>query len=267
MLVEVAATGRGPDDRAARHRTGARATISTVPARAPVGNPSALGRAGPRVSRAWTPRYGRGVQLNLPAGDYDALIFDCDGTLVDSMPLHHRAWRSAFADHDARFDFDWPLFMSRAGMGLRETVIELNAQFDEALDPERVVAAQRRHYERLLPELQPILPVVELARRAAKTHRLSVASGGEKPHVLASLAQVGVRELFAHVVCQVDVARGKPHPDIFLRCAELMGSAPERCLVLEDGEPGIEAARRAGMAWVAVDGSGRCAPSTGRAAG
>lgn len=202
------------------------------------------------------------MHFNLPAGDYDALIFDCDGTLVDSMPLHHRAWCSAFSEHGARFEFDWALFMSRAGMGLRETVVELNTQFGETLDPERVVMAQRRHYERLLPELQPITSVVALAQRFAATHRLSVASGGEKAHVLRALTQVGVRELFSHVVCQIDVERGKPDPDIFLRCAELMQVAPQRCLVIEDGEPGIEAARRAGMAWVAVDGSGRCASSS-----
>jgi HAD superfamily hydrolase (TIGR01509 family) len=198
------------------------------------------------------------VKLSLPGTLHRAVIFDCDGTLVDSMPLHHRAWRAAFAEHGASFDFSWSLFMSRAGKGLGQTVVELNEQFSEQLDPQAVVVSQRRYYQELLPELEPLAPVVEYARKVAGKMPLAVASGGEKEMVVGALEAVGIRQLFDHVVCQVDVERGKPWPDMFLLCAERMNVEPAECLVFEDGELGILAAKAAGMSWVAVDGSGRC---------
>lgn len=201
------------------------------------------------------------MRVRLPQRAYQALIFDCDGTLVDSMKLHHRAWSLAFSHAGARFDFGWELFMSRAGMGLEQTVLELNEQFGEALVPAQVIEAQRGHYEVLLPELQPIAVVVEIARAFAGKLPMCVASGGEKRVVLSSLDAIGIRDLFAHVVCQQDVVKGKPDPEMFLKCATLMGVPPRECLVFEDGQLGIEAARSAGMAWVAVDGTERCADS------
>jgi beta-phosphoglucomutase-like phosphatase (HAD superfamily) len=193
----------------------------------------------------------------MPRRDYAGFIFDCDGTLVDSMPLHHRAWQHAFAAHDARFEFGWDLFMSRAGMGLEQTVLELNRQFDHALVPELVVGAQRQQYLAIIDELQPIHEIVRLARELAPLFPLSVASGGEKPVVLRSLEAIGARDLFRHIVCQEDVVRGKPDPEMFLKCADLMGVAASDCLVFEDGAMGIAAAKAAGMGWVAVDGTGR----------
>lgn len=213
---------------------------------------------GAKLAAARRLGYSAAMLLRLPASSFDALIFDCDGTLVDSMPLHHRAWRAAFAENGARFDFDWPLFLSRAGKGLHETVHELNEQFGEALDVERVVAAQHASYERWLSEVRAIEPVVELARRYGATHPMAVASGGQRELVRRTLEVIGVAALFSHVVCRADVRFGKPHPESFLRCAELLGVEPRRCVVFEDAEPGIAAAIAAGMAWVAVDGSGRC---------
>ncbi len=197
--------------------------------------------------------YGACVTLSLPVGTYDALIFDCDGTLVDSMPLHHRAWRAALAEHGARFDFHWELFMSRAGLAVSETVAELNLQFGESLDPDLVAARQHQHYASLVPEVQPLEAIAELARAQFGRVPMAVASGGDKEMVLQALESTGLRSLFRHVVCRVDVPRGKPHPDMFLHCAELLGVAPQRCVVFEDGRPGIEAAKAAKMGWVLID--------------
>ncbi len=197
------------------------------------------------------------MRLSLPGRPFEAFIFDCDGTLVDSMPLHHRAWRAAFQAHGASFDFDWDLFMLRAGMGLHDTVRELNEQFGQSLDPISVVQTQGREYDALLPEVQLIEPVVEFARQR-RGQPMAVASGGQRRSVLLTLELTQLRDWFQHVICRDDVEQGKPHPESFLRCAELLGVAPERCLVFEDAEPGIDAARAAGMGWVAVDGSGRC---------
>ena len=188
-----------------------------------------------------------------PTRDYAGYIFDCDGTLVESMPVHFRAWREALASHGASFEFTWQLFVSRAGMPLGETVHALNAQFGTELDAERVVAAQLTIYRTLLPSVTAIAPVVEFARQVALRAPIAVASGGHRAEVETSLRQVGIYDLFRCVVTADDVQRGKPDPEILLRCAEGLQLAPADCLVIEDGELGIEAARRAGMDWVRVE--------------
>lgn len=188
-----------------------------------------------------------------PARRYGGYIFDCDGTLVESMPLHFRAWRAAFSAHAAPFDFDWELFMSRAGMPLEETVAELNLQFGSRLEPSQVVEVQRTTYRTLLVEVPAIDVVVDFARAVAQHAPVSVASGGHRHEVETSLEQIGLRSIFCCIVTGDEVVRGKPDPEMFLRCADAMGVKPEDCLVIEDGLLGIEAARRAGMDWVKVE--------------
>lgn len=188
-----------------------------------------------------------------PTRDYKGYIFDCDGTLVDSMPLHFRAWRTAFRQHGASFDFDWALFVSRAGMPLEQTVEALNVQFATRLDPKSVVEVQLATYRTLLAEVRGIEPVVEFARRVAAVAPVAIASGGQRPEVEASLRNIGIFDLFRVIVAGSEVTRGKPDPEILLRCAEGMDVSPRDCLVIEDGELGIEAARRAGMDWVRVE--------------
>lgn len=193
------------------------------------------------------------MSLTFPPGDFDAYLFDCDGTLVDSMPLHHRAWRQSLRDGGATFDFHWDLFLSRAGMGLLETVEALNAQFGTQLDPSWVVARQRELFRVGIPTVAPVRVVVEAARAALGRKGMAVCSGGEGVIVRAELAAIGVASWFETVICREDVARGKPAPDGFLECAARLGVNPSRCLVFEDGILGIEAARAAGMQVVVVD--------------
>jgi HAD superfamily hydrolase (TIGR01509 family) len=196
--------------------------------------------------------YARRAMFEPLTREYAGYIFDCDGTLADSMLVHHRAWRAALSAHGATFEFDWELFMSRAGMSLPETVEGLNQQFGLAMDPEAVTAAQRAMYERFLPTVQPIAPVVELALRVARTRPVSVASGGEPQLVKRTLELIGLGAAFAIVVTAEDVARGKPAPDMFLLAAERMGVPASECVVFEDSALGLQAAERAGMASVLV---------------
>jgi HAD superfamily hydrolase (TIGR01509 family) len=142
-------------------------------------------------------------------------------------------------------------------MGVLETVEALNAQFGLSMDPHAVARDHSEGYARLLPELQPILSVVEFARGQRGT-AMSVASGGDREVVEGALRVCGIDTWFQPVLCRQDVERGKPDPEMFLKCAELMGVPPEQCLVFEDGELGLVAARAAGMGWVAIDGSLRC---------
>jgi HAD superfamily hydrolase (TIGR01509 family) len=193
------------------------------------------------------------MRFSPPTREYAGYIFDCDGTLVDSMPLHFRAWRTAFQQHDASFEFDWALFVSRAGMPLEQTVEALNAQFSTRLNPKLVVEAQLAIYRTLIAQVTAIEEVVAFARKVARVAEVAVASGGRRAEVEASLRAIGVGDLFRVIVAGDEVARGKPDPEILLSCAASMGVAPSDCLVIEDGALGIEAARRAGMDWVRVE--------------
>ncbi len=209
-------------------------------------SPSPLGRHSPS---AW---YGATVTFEPLTREYGGYIFDCDGTLADSMVVHHRAWLAALAAHGATFEFDWELFTSRAGMTLSNTVRELNAQFGLTLDPEAVTTSQRLEYERFLSTVKPITDVVELALSVAGSRPVSVASGGERNIVRRTLELIGLGQTFPVVITAEDVTHGKPAPDMFLLAAERMGVAPADCVVFEDAVLGLEAAKRAGMASVLV---------------
>ena len=187
-----------------------------------------------------------------PSRTYAGYIFDCDGTLVDSMPLHHRAWRHAFERHGASFDFDWRLFNKRAGKPMDVTVAELNAEFSCQLPIAEVVAAQHQFYLQHFAEIQPVAEVVEFARSLRGRVALAVASGSRRDIVERSLELVNIADWFPTVVTASDVERGKPDPEMMFACAAAMGVAPADCLVLEDGQAGIDAAIAAGMDWVRV---------------
>ncbi|HEY6722368.1 MAG TPA: HAD-IA family hydrolase [Polyangiaceae bacterium] len=186
-------------------------------------------------------------ELSDPLTRFGGFIFDCDGTLADTMPLHHRSWVHALGRAGAHFEFGWELFQSRAGMSLERTVYELNLQFGTMLDPVRVALDQRDYYTTRSSEVTPVAPVLALAREAAKARSVSVASGSEYRHVVHTLELIGARAWFEVIVTPADVERGKPAPDMFLLAAARMGVPPEHCLVLEDSPLGIEAARAAGM--------------------
>ena len=191
--------------------------------------------------------------FTLPARAYSAFIFDCDGTLADTMPLHQKAWIAALRQYGATLDFTWDLFMSRAGKTIELTVSELNAEFGLGLDPTLVSAAQRAQFDALAVGVKPLDEVVAYARERARAGcPVSVASGGDAPTVRRTLRTIGVTDLFPIVVTAEEVAHGKPAPDLFLLAAERMGVAPADCLVFEDSLLGITAAERAGMGAVLV---------------
>ena len=180
----------------------------------------------------------------IPA-DVKGLIFDCDGTLVDTMPLHYAAWAKALEHVGLHFPEE--RFYSFAGAPTR-TIIEILAKEQNiACDPEAVAIEKEKIYTESLERLEPIHSVIEIARREKGKRKLAVASGGWKRVVKASLTVVGIEEMFEAIVGADDVVHGKPAPDVFLRAAELLGLKPEECVVYEDGEMGIVAARAAGM--------------------
>lgn len=190
------------------------------------------------------------MPLELPAGDFRALIFDCDGTLADNMPLHFAAWTRAMQDFGGSYPEE--LFYEWGGVPTADIVRRLNAGFGLTLDVDAVVERKEHYYRAMIPQVQPKQEVVSLALEKHGQIPLAVASGGHRDLVERTLHALGIHHLFAAITTSEDYLRGKPAPDPFLTAATRLGVAPEYCLVLEDTATGAEAARAAGMAWVLV---------------
>jgi beta-phosphoglucomutase family hydrolase len=192
------------------------------------------------------------MKLDIPAGNFAGYIFDLDGTLVDSMPLHYKAWNEAMRHAGLKEELSEDLFYSLGGVPTRKVAELLGQHYGLAVDAEKMFHEKEAIFLSLQSELKVIAPVVEFARQVAKHSPVSVASGGPKLIVIPTLARAGLTDLFPVVITPEDVQHGKPSPEMFLLAAKRMGVAPADCLVFEDAEPGIQAAEAAGMKWVRV---------------
>lgn len=192
------------------------------------------------------------MKLEIPDGDFAGYIFDLDGTLVDTMPLHYRAWDTAMRQAGLTCQLDEELFYSLGGVPTRRVAALIGEHYGLKLDVEAVFEAKERLFGEIRADAQLIEPVVEFARKVAKSHPVSIASGGTSDIVHPMLKLTGLADIFPVVVSADDVVHGKPAPDMFLLAAQKMGVEPTRCLVFEDAEPGMRAAEAAGMKWVRV---------------
>ena len=185
-----------------------------------------------------------------PGKRYAGYIFDCDGTLADSMPVHYSAWRDTSRKYGA--EIDEALFYSLGGVPTPKIVTILNEKFETSMDPEKVAHEKEELYVERMTAIQPIEEVCDFARDVAKFGKVSVASGGVLPVVTKTLEVIGFKDFFPVIVTAEQVVRGKPFPDMFLEAARQMGVNPGDCLVLEDSPAGFEAATAAGMDYVVV---------------
>jgi len=193
------------------------------------------------------------MSIELPTKIYEGYIFDCDGTLAHSMPIHYEAWKQALDQSGAKFDFSVECFQSVAGIGHEETVEIFNERFGESLDPVPVSKLKHKIYATLIDTIEPIVPVVEFAKKMISEGRsVSVASGGDREMVRRTLAAIGMDGVFPVVVTQDDVTNGKPDPEIFLLAAEKMGVDPTKCVVFEDSPNGLKGAVDGGMETVVI---------------
>jgi beta-phosphoglucomutase family hydrolase len=197
-------------------------------------------------------RWALRMKLSIPPGDFAGYIFDCDGTLVDTMPLHFRAWDKAMRQAGLKEGLSEELFYSLGGMPTRKVAQVFAKHYGLTIDADHVFHRKEEHFLEMQAEMKIIKPVVDFARKLHGKAPMSVASGGPKPIVKKTLELMGLAELFPVVVTPEDVVHGKPAPDMFLLAAKLMGVPPEKCLVFEDAKPGIDAAHSAGMACVIV---------------
>jgi len=190
------------------------------------------------------------MKLALPAGAFRAYLFDCDGTIVDSMPLHYIAWSSTLAEWGCPFPED--LFYAWGGKPADEIVATLNEMHGLSMPVEEIARLKENRYYNLLPELKVIPEVLEQIDAQFGRIPFAVVSGGRRSSVIRSLTTVGLLDKFAVLVGAEDYINSKPAPDAFLMAAERLGVAPKDCLVFEDTEIGIQAATAAGMASVKV---------------
>jgi beta-phosphoglucomutase-like phosphatase (HAD superfamily) len=180
----------------------------------------------------------------------NALIFDCDGTLADTMPAHYRAWIEILRPYGINFTEE--RFYAMGGMPTGKILMQLFSEVGKEPDVTLLTRKKEEAFIEKMSEIRPIEKVVAIARQWRGTLPMAVASGGHRYMVEMTLRHIGILDWFPIVVAAEDTTRHKPEPDVFLEAARRMGVVPSECTVYEDTDLGIEAARRAGMRWVDV---------------
>ncbi len=182
-----------------------------------------------------------------------ALVFDNDGTLVDSEPVNLLAWQAAAHEYGVAIDAGW--YATRTGLSAELLLDDLDALTGRALPRDAMSAAHAVAYAGALGALAPRADVAAVAVAQHGRRPLAVCSGARRAQVEAGLRRVGLLALFDAVVCAEDAARPKPAPDLYLATAERLRVAPAACLAFEDTEQGLASARDAGMQAIDVTGS------------
>ncbi len=190
------------------------------------------------------------MTLKLPEGPFSAYLFDCDGTIVDSMPLHYLAWKKALGEWNCEFSED--LFYAWGGRPTAEIISTLNQQQGLNMPVEAVCSRKESFYFELLPRLTAVAEVLEHIDAEHGRIPFAVVSGSMRESVVASLESLKLLDRFDTLVCAEDYEKSKPDPEAYLLAATRLGVAPAECLVFEDTDLGIRAAKAAGMATVKI---------------
>ena len=178
------------------------------------------------------------------------IIFDCDGTLVDSMPLHMQAWDFAFKKHNAFYDK--PFLGSLAGMKEMDIILVYNAKFNTKLVPQDVVNDKHVFFKEHIDKVKPLDKIVDVARQQFGFKPMAVVSCSVAEVVYRELDIIGILNLFDAIITANDPFKPKPDPGCFLEAAKRLQVSPKDILVFEDGETGLTAARKAGMQTIDV---------------
>ena len=190
------------------------------------------------------------TKLEIPAGPFAAYLFDCDGTIADSMPLHYVAWTEALAEWNCQFPEN--TFYAWGGLSVARIISLLNEQHGLSMPVDQVAQRKEELYYEILPQLKAVPEVLEQIEAEHGRIPFAVVSGSTRESVTASLKTLDLLDKFEVLVCAGDYKKGKPDPEAFLMAAEKLGIVPEKCLVFDDSDLGIQAAKAAGMAAVKI---------------
>ncbi len=185
--------------------------------------------------------------MYIKKAETEGFIFDLDGTLADTMPLHFKAWQLACSKYNIDMTSSYlKSKMGRPAWEIGRDIIRENNK-ENIIDHETLFKEKIELFKSLRNKIEPILPVTDIVRKYHGVLPVCVGTGAIKEAAVRTLEDIGMTRYFDIIVTAEDVSNHKPHPETFLKCAELMGIEPAKIEVFEDGDLGLEAAERAGM--------------------
>ncbi|HTJ14417.1 MAG TPA: HAD-IA family hydrolase [Dinghuibacter sp.] len=190
---------------------------------------------------------------SLTSGDFQAFLYDCDGTLADNMKAHTASYVEVARTH-FDIDLDGAIIDELAGWPTVRVCTEIAHRYGKTLDPAQFASMKSQlYYDKYIHETKPVDFVLRHLIDHAGKVRIGVVSGGRRATVTRTLGILGITGLVEVMVCAGETEHGKPAPDPFLKAAHELGVDPARCMVFEDGDAGVQSAIAAGMQWVRVD--------------
>lgn len=190
------------------------------------------------------------IEKYFPKKKFAAFLFDFDGTVADTMSAHFQAWNNALKVHGLKLSLEQHL--GWAGRPTREILKFLTVENNAKIPVEDFLKSKEEHYFNLVKNVQGIIPVVEMIKFYHGKIPMAIVSGSRHKPIETTLNQLGLAPYFSVIIAAEDYVHGKPAPDCFLQAAKALNAKPENCLVFEDAQLGIEAAKAAGMACLRV---------------